>query len=454
MASVNNRPNGHKWVQFTDLNRKRHTIRLGKKSKKQAEEFANKVELLLEAKALGSRLENELLRWLRELALESRVLFEKLVDLKLAPPQDVAPAAKLEAFIAQYVADRTDAKPATKEVWRQGERGLIAQLGASAELASVSPGDADRFKTALVGTIGKNGKKLSPMTVRKRLQFATMIFRAAVRQRLITVNPFAGIGIKANKSGKKQFITIDQTQAILNECPDHHWRMIVTLTRYGGLRCPSEVLSLRWSDINWEKSLITVRSPKTEHHAGKESRVIPLWPQLRKALDESYFEAEKDGAVYVVDERFRKAAIGKDGWRNINLRTTFEKIIARAGVPKYPRLFHSLRSSRQTELSDSLPQHVVCALLGNSEDVARDHYLLTTDEHLQRSMAIEAARVKEGDVKADARKRQQLQESRRNLRRPEPELAGIAGNATEKPDGEGFEPPVPFRVQRFSRPPQ
>jgi hypothetical protein len=36
------------------------------------------------------------------------------------------------------------------------------------------------------------------------------------------------------------------------------------------------------------------------------------------------------GAVYVVNERFRKAANGPKGWRNCNLRTTFLKIVKRA----------------------------------------------------------------------------------------------------------------------------
>ena len=39
------------------------------------------------------------------------------------------------------------------------------------------------------------------------------------------------------------------------------------LSRYGGLRCPSEHLALKWSDVDWDKSRIRVPSPKTEHHA-------------------------------------------------------------------------------------------------------------------------------------------------------------------------------------------
>ena len=121
--------------------------------------------------------------------------------------------------------------------------------------------------------------------------------------------------------------------------------------------------------MDWENERITVQSPKTEHHEGKAERVIPLFPELHDHLQTS-FERAPDGAVYVVNERFRKAAIGKDGWRNCNLRTTFGKIVKRAGLEKWPRLFHNLRSSRQTELEERFPTHVVCAWLGNSEEIA------------------------------------------------------------------------------------
>jgi integrase len=30
------------------------------------------------------------------------------------------------------------------------------------------------------------------------------------------------------------------------------WQVILGLSRYGGLRTPSETLSLRWDDIDWE----------------------------------------------------------------------------------------------------------------------------------------------------------------------------------------------------------
>jgi integrase len=43
------------------------------------------------------------------------------------------------------------------------------------------------------------------------------------------------------------------------------WRVIIGLSRYGGLRTPSEMLSLRWSDIDWEQNGMSVPEPRVAH---------------------------------------------------------------------------------------------------------------------------------------------------------------------------------------------
>jgi hypothetical protein len=48
----------------------------------------------------------------------------------------------------------------------------------------------------------------------------------------------------------------------------------------------------------------------------------------------------------------------------------------------WPRLFHNLRGSLETDLFEKFPAHVVVAWLGNSERIALKHYLKVTDNHL------------------------------------------------------------------------
>ena len=52
-----------------------------------------------------------------------------------------------------------------------------------------------------------------------------------------------------------------------------------------------------------------------------------------------------------------------------------------AGLEPWPRPFHNLRASRETELVETYPVQVVTSWLGNTPSVAMRHYLMTTDEH-------------------------------------------------------------------------
>ena len=86
-------------------------------------------------------------------------------------------------------------------------------------------------------------------------------------------------------------------------------------------------------------------------------------------------------------------ATDRSGYRqgNANLRTQFNRIIRRAGYEPWPKLFQNLRSTRETELAEHFPLHVVTAWIGNSELVAAKHYLQLTDEHFIRATGEEAA---------------------------------------------------------------
>ncbi len=67
-----------------------------------------------------------------------------------------------------------------------------------------------------------------------------------------------------------------------------------------------------------------------------------------------------------------------------------KKIVRRAGLQPWPRLFHNLRASRETELVESFPVQVVTTWLGNTPKVAMQHYLMTTDEHFARAIGEES----------------------------------------------------------------
>ena len=159
-----------------------------------------------------------------------------------------------------------------------------------------------------------------------------------------------------------------------------------------GSRCPSEHLALTWPDVDWERDRFRVTSPKTEHHEGKEERWVPIFPELRPYLERAFEEAP-EGTIYVI-RRYRD--------RNANLRTQLQRIIRRAGLTPWPKLFHNLRASRETELAAVHPLHVVCKWIGNSALIAQKHYLQVTDADFERAAKSGAVGVQNAVQQAPA----------------------------------------------------
>ncbi len=229
---------------------------------------------------------------------------------------------------------------------------------------------------------------MAESTTRKVCSRAKTMFGVAVRKRLLTESPFSDMKKLAIRAAKKFTVTREMADKVLDACIDNEWRLIFALCRYGGLRCPSELVELRWDDIDWERGRMTVRSPKTEHHEGKESRSIPLFPELLAELEKVAGEANPGIDIPLsapIITRYRKA--------NANLRTQLERTIKGAGLDPWPVLFNSLRSSRDTELRDQFPDHVVNAWMGHTQKIAEKHYLQVTDAHFEAACTTRKANL-------------------------------------------------------------
>ena len=193
------------------------------------------------------------------------------------------------------------------------------------------------------------------------------MFAEAVRDRLIESSPFADQkgSSEANKD-RHFFVDRKLTGEVLNACPDQDWRLVFALARFAGMRCPSEVTALRWSDVLWDKNRLRIESSKTG------LRFCPIFPELRPIL-EGAFDAATPGALYCVGRY--------GGSADSNLSTQLKRIVKNAGRKPWPKTFINLRSTRRTELQEKFPSHVVDQWLGHSTKTAEKHYLQVTEEH-------------------------------------------------------------------------
>jgi len=365
MASLANDPGGKRRIIFKDVDGKRQSIRLGKMPKQRANSIKQKVEDLVSAKITGHAPSDETSRWLVDLDAK---LSERLAKLGLTSRRESTTLAK---FVDGYIAKRGDVKQTTATVYGHTRRNLIGHFGADKPLRDITAGDADEWRLSLF-----NKEKLAENTVRRRSGIAKQFFTAAQRKGLVKNNPFADLKAAVQANHKRfYFVSAEDSQKVIAACPDAEWRLLFALSRYGGLRCPSEHLKLELSDINWAENKLRVPSPKTEHHTGGESRMIPIFPELRPYLEEVFDNAEP-GQQYLIT-RYRN--------KNSNLRTQLLRIIKNSGVKPWPKLFQNLRSTRETEFAESYPLHVVCAWIGNTQAVAAKHYLQVPDEHFEKA---------------------------------------------------------------------
>lgn len=364
MASIGRDRNGRRRVLFM-ADGKRKSLRLGRCTQRQAETFKIRFEALLSGRFGG--IDDETARWVAALPDD---MHAKLATLGLVTPraQQTAGGLSIGELCEQYIASRDDVGTSTQTVYELTRRNLVGFFGAEKPIRDITPHDADEWRRDLA----RQG--LAEATARKRAGVAKQIFRTAVKRRILPENAFTGLKSTAVANrAREYFVSQEEIQKIIDTAPDAEWRLVIALARYGGLRMPSEMLALKWPDITEDR--IVIHSVKTAHFEGKGERVIPLFPELREPLRE-VFEQAPAGSEYVINKHRR---------RNCNLRTQLERIIHRAGLATWPKLFQNMRASRATELAQIFPAHVVAAWLGHSQIVGAKHYLQVRDEDFERA---------------------------------------------------------------------
>lgn len=342
----------------------RKTIRLGKVSERQAQAVKLKIEDLVTAQLQGVPPSDETSRWVAD---RDDTMRNKLARAGLVAARE---SMTLGGFIDAYTAQRVDVKESTREIYTHVRRRLVGYFGESRPLRAITAGDANQWRLSLLE------QGLAVNTVRRTCGVAKQFYKAALRRKLVEENPFADLeaAVRGNAS-RFHYVTLDETQKLLDAALDADWRLLIALARFGGLRTPSESLALRWRDIDWTNDRFTATSSKTEHHEGRGKRLVPIFPELRPYLLES-LEQAPEGAEYCIT-RYRHSGV--------NLRTQLARTAQAAGLVLWEKPWQNMRSTRETELCETFPAHVVCAWIGNTVSVAQKHYLQVTDDHFKQA---------------------------------------------------------------------
>ena len=343
---------------------KQTTLRLGTTNDDAAKSIKKWVERLITAARHDER-DEEAIRWAKA---RPDWLYDRLHAAGLVVARQRREPVNLGNMLAAFLTS-ADVKPATKTRMEQACAALERHFGKTSDPKAITQTSADEWRAALA-------KRYAKSTVSRTVLYARQIFRWGVRRGMVDTNPFAELkaGAQVN-TARRCFVDRETIVKVIEAAPDAEWRLLIALSRFGGFRVPSEALALRWTDVDWEHNRLTVRSSKTEHHEGGGERIIPLFTEIRGPLME-VFEAAPEGAVQVITQ-YREGS---------NLNPQLRRIIKRAGVQAWPKAWHNLRASRQTELAADYPLHTVCAWIGNTKAIAAGHYLQVTDADWTRAV--------------------------------------------------------------------
>jgi integrase len=380
---------------FRAADGKRKTLRLGGIPRKQAAGIQRHVEILAAAQIDGSAPPPATSQWIRGL---SDGLRDKLQRVGLVAPVEAAATCPTLGELIEAFRDRPkwrQLKPATHHAYDNAFHHIRERFGAETLITDVVEIAAEELPSYLMEA-KPNGAGLAKASAYRICDSAVMLFRFAIKARLLDRNPFDEVARGVIPTSRRALVGADVYEAVLAELHDTQTRLTFALARWGALRTPSEPRLLRWGDIDWERERFLVHSEKTAHHHGLETRWVPMFPELARLFDERYTDAAAGDELVLP----MLSAMGDSGFRG---RLT--RAVVRAGLEPWPRICHALRSTRQTELAQSYPAYVVEAWCGCSERTAVRHYLQLTEDHFEQA-AKSGAHSGAANVRRDGKRRE------------------------------------------------
>jgi site-specific recombinase XerD len=387
------------------INNKEFRFR-GFTNRREAERFADKLEMLKTARKTGT-MPGELAVWVGELEKNSPELYDRIADIGLMEAREES--RTLEELLKTH-RNRSDVSEATRTTWDLIGHNLIEFFGGEKPIARMTQEEVHQFdqwlRTAPLNRRNKQAVAYTEATANKRIGIAKTIFHYAEKIGWIAKNPFRFLkGGDSTNPEKLEYVPAENLLKVVENSP-LRWRVILLFGRFCGLRGSSELYRMEWGDIHLstaeEKGWIAVRAEKNKHH-GRAYRVVPLPTVLESHLVQ-WMEQALEGEKMVFP--------GMKKHTNFSVETG--KLIAKAGLPVWKNPWYNLRKSFCTDLLPVVKDITTYEqITDHSYAIAAKHYQIMTKGRLATGMeqALQALEniphtVKQpGDIKEDTQNR-------------------------------------------------
>ena len=384
MASLSRKKCGGYELQFT-IKKHRKTVFLGAISQGDAESYRDRVAAIVRAHNLEQPLTKADQKWLASLPDS---VYEKLAQRGLVESRIVekAPENRLStlliAFRSKKVAEGV--KPKTLVRIDQVAKSLKSFFPRDPLIADIDHEQARAWQDWMreSGNQKSETGTLAPNTVHRRTGNAREAFKYAITKGWIRENPFSELTVTVRANDKRKVhVSLELSEQVMKCLPNLQWRLVFALARYAGLRCPSEVRELKWSDVDLQTRILTVTCVKTERYEGHDKRTVPIIEPLFSLLTEAKPPQDSPQDCPVIDMHGPNTS-------EAVYRRGLERYLKRAKIKPWTKLFQNLRASLENELlAAGYPIDTVCRIMGHSPDVALRHYAMKRDEEYSEIIA-------------------------------------------------------------------
>jgi integrase len=212
-------------------------------------------------------------------------------------------------------------------------------------------------------------KPLGPSTVRKALLVLGILYRYAMRDHIVSVNPASFVkkpSVRTRKAAAER-LTPEQLALLFTHCTGRA-RIVVRIAATTGMR-EGEIFGLRWKDVDLKGRLIHVCRQYTHgemvEHGKTDAASRDIGIDAKLATELTAWKLQQKPERRTDDSLVIGTATGEALSASNFLSRDFRPALVRAGLPRVN--FHSLRHTAATILASSnTPPGTVHRILGHA----------------------------------------------------------------------------------------
>jgi len=201
------------------------------------------------------------------------------------------------------------------------------------KLSQITSGDIDDYKLARL-------REVKPATVNRELACLSHLLNLAKRnKKFFGENPVAVSRLLPEYNQVERILTPEEEERLLALCNPYLKPILITALNTGMRK--SEILTLKWTDVDLDNSVITLEHTNTK---SKKTRRIPINSVMRKLLLEQKLKSGGFEFVFLSQD-------GKPYKRHDSLKGAFERLCKKAGITGLR--FHDLRHTAATRMVET-----------------------------------------------------------------------------------------------------